>query len=82
MISATQFNKIYDQHCQFLKAEAKRIADSSVARAWLNKNVGKTDPIECLEMALRCIYDLTGDETIRKLVERPALGQNEVTSRW
>ena len=64
MISATQYNKIYDQHRQVLKAEAKRIADSSVARAWLNKNVGKTDPIECLEVALRCIYDLTGDETM------------------
>ena len=64
MINATQYNIIYDQHCQFLKAEAKRIADSSVARAWLNKNVGKTDPIECLEVALGCIYDLTGDQTM------------------
>ena len=64
MISATQYNKIYDQHCQVLKAEAKRIADSSVARAWLNKNVGRTVPIECLEVALRCLYDLTGDETM------------------
>ena len=82
MITATQFNKIYAQHCQVLKAEAKRIADSSVTRTWLNKNVGRTDPIECLDVALRCIYDLTGDESIRKLVERPALGQNEVTSRW
>ena len=64
MISATQYNKIYDQHCQVLKAEAKRIADSSVARVWLNKNVGRTDPIKCLEVALRCLYDLTGDETM------------------
>lgn len=64
MISATQYNRIYDQHCQFLKAEAKRIADSSVARIWLNKNVGRADPTECLEVALRCLYDLTGDETM------------------
>ena len=64
MISATQYNKIYDQHCQVLKAEAKRIADSSDARTWLNKNVGKTESVECLEVALRCIYDLTGDETM------------------
>ena len=64
MITASQYNKIYDQHCQFLRAEAKRIADSSVTRAWLNKNVGRTDPAECLEMALRCLYDLTGDETM------------------
>ena len=64
MISATQYNKIYDQHRQVLKAEAKRIADSSDARAWLNKNVGKTDSVECLEVALKCLYDLTGDETM------------------
>ena len=64
MISATQYNKIYDQHRQVLKTEAKRIADSSDARTWLNKNVGKTEPIECLEVALRCLYDLTGDETM------------------
>ena len=82
MITATQYNKIYDQHCQVLKAEAKRIADSSITRAWLNKNVGRTDPIECLDVALRCIYDMTGDESIRKLAERSALGQNEVTIRW
>lgn len=30
MISATQYNKIYDQHRQVLKAEAKRIADSKM----------------------------------------------------
>ena len=64
MVSAIQYNKIYDQHRQVLKAEAKRIADSSVARIWLNKNVGRTDSIECLEVALRCIYDLTGDQTM------------------
>ena len=64
MITATQYNKIYDQHRQILKDEAKSIADSSVARVWLNKNVGKTDPVECLEVALRCIYDLTGDQTM------------------
>ena len=64
MPTIKEYTDNYVRWCEMLKAEAKRIADSSVARAWLNKNVGKTDPIECLEVALRCIYDLTGDETM------------------
>ena len=78
MISATQYNKIYDQHRQVLKAEAKRIADSSDARAWLNKNVGKTDPVECLEVALRCIYDLTGDETMLINAQKIEEAKNDI----
>lgn len=63
-MSIAQHMRLAEQHKEVLQAEAKRIADSSVARAWLNKNVGRTDPIECLEVALRCIYDLTGDEAM------------------
>ena len=64
MPTIKEYTDSYVRWREMLKAEAKRIADSSVARAWLNKNVGRTDPIECLEVALRCLYDLTGDETI------------------
>lgn len=64
MPTIKQYTDNYVRWCEMLKAEAKRIADSSAARSWLNKNVGRTDPIECLEVALRCIYDLTGDETM------------------
>lgn len=64
MPTIKEYTDSYVRWREMLKAEAKRIADSSTARIWLNKNVGRTDPIECLEVALRCIYDLTGDETM------------------
>ena len=64
MPTIKQYTDSYVRWGEMLRQNAERIADSSDARAWLNKNVGKTDPIECLEVALRCIYDLTGDETI------------------
>lgn len=44
-----------------LREEARRIKDSSEARKFIIKNLGKKDPLELLEVACRCIYDLTGD---------------------
>ena len=64
MPTIKQYTDNYVRWREMLQQNAERIADSSVTRVWLNKNVGKTDPIECLEVALRCLYDLTGDETI------------------
>lgn len=49
---------------EILHDEAKRIADSTEARVWLNKNVGSAPAEECLKVALRCIYDLTGDHAM------------------
>ena len=64
MPTIKEYTDSYVRWCEMLRQNAVRIADSSVARAWLNKNVGKTDHVECLEVALRCLYDLTGDETM------------------
>ena len=64
MPTIKQYTDNYVRWREMLRQNAKRIADSSVSRAWLNKNVGRTDPVECLEVALRCLYDLTGDETM------------------
>ena len=64
MPTIKQYTDNYVRWREMLRQNAERIADSSGARAWLNKNLGKTDPIECLEVALRCLYDLTGDETM------------------
>jgi hypothetical protein len=49
---------------EMLQNEAKRIADSTEARVWLNKNVSSAPAEECLKVALRCIYDLTGDHAM------------------
>lgn len=64
MITATQYTRIYEAHQRMLHDEAKRIADSTEARVWLNKNVGSAPAEECLKVALRCIYDLTGDHAM------------------
>ena len=64
MPTIKQYTDNYVRWREMLRQNAERIADSSVSRAWLNKNVGRTDPTECLEVALKCIYDLTGDETM------------------
>ena len=64
MITATQYTRTYEAYQRVLQDEAKRIADSTEARVWLNKNVGSAPAEECLKVALRCIYDLTGDHAM------------------
>lgn len=51
----------YSRYQNMLREEARRIKDSSEARKFIIKNLGKKDPLELLEVACRCIYDLTGD---------------------
>ena len=55
---------------QMLQDEAKRIADSTEARAWLNKNAAVDR--QTVEVALRCIGNLTGDYTASKNFRRQA----------
>ena len=64
MITATQYIRTYEAYQRMLHDEAERIADSTEARVWLNKNVGSASAEECLKVALRCIYDLTGDHAM------------------
>lgn len=46
---------------EMLQTEAKRIADSTEARVWLNKNAAVD--YQTVRMALQCVGDLTGDYT-------------------
>lgn len=68
MITATQYTRTYDQWREVLQSEAKRIADSTEARVWLNKNAAVDR--QTVEMALQCIGDLTGDYTAIKNFRR------------
>lgn len=68
MITATQYTRTYDQWIEMLHQEAKRIADSTEARVWLNKNAAVDR--QTVEMALQCIGDLTGDYTALKNFRR------------
>lgn len=66
MITVTQYTRIYEKHQAVLQNEAERIKHSATSRAWLMKNVGSVPDKEALKVALECIYDLTGDDCIRK----------------
>ena len=61
MITATQYTRTYDHWREMLHQEAKRIADSTEARVWLNKNAAVD--FETVKIALQCIGDMTGDYT-------------------
>ena len=61
MISISQYNRMAEAYQRVLQDEAKRIANSTGARVWLNKNAAVDR--ETVEMALQCIGDLTGDYT-------------------
>ena len=64
MITASQYSRLYDMYHEIIQKEAKRIADSTEAREWLNKNAAVDR--QTVEMALQCIGDLTGDYTAVK----------------
>lgn len=60
-VSLSELVATHEQRKRSLREEARRIKDSSEARKFLIKNIGKKDPYELLAVACRCIYDLTGD---------------------
>ncbi len=68
MITLNQYNRTHDLWKEMLHAEARRIADSTEARVWLNKNAAVDR--QTVEMALQCIGDLTGDYTAIKNFRR------------
>ena len=64
--SLSELVATHEQRKQSLREEARRIKDSSEARKFLIKNIGKKDPYALLAVACRCIYDLTGDTYFEK----------------
>lgn len=60
----------YTRWQNMIREEQRRIKDSSEARKYILKNLDAEDPIKLLSVACRCIYDLTGDLTFRKVIER------------
>ena len=67
-MSIAQHMRQAEAHKEYLQSEAKRIADSTEARVWLNKNAAVDR--QTVEMALQCIGDLTGDYTASKNFRR------------
>ena len=70
MITPSQYTRAYEAYQRILLDEAKRIADSTECRAYLNKNLEHGDAEDLLGHAVRCIADLTGDRSPLKALER------------
>lgn len=65
----------YDRYKQVLRQYAKNIKDSSEARKYIIKHLGKKDPLDLLEVTCRCIYDLTGDTYFEKYTRETIKGR-------
>ena len=68
MISVQQFTDRYNQWTEQLRESAERMSRSSDYRIFLIKNAESGDPLELLQQAVNCIYDLTGDKCFLKEV--------------
>lgn len=74
-ISMSDLAENYERWKRMQQEEARRIKDSSEARKFIITNLGKKDPLELLEVACRCIYDLTGDTYFEKYTRETIEGR-------
>lgn len=68
MISTQQYTDNYNRWKDQLRVGAEKIVRSSECRKYLIKNSSDGDPLELLQAAVNCIYDLTGDKCFLKEV--------------
>lgn len=62
--------KNHEHYEKLLRDEADRIRRSSETRKLLMKNIKTGDPLELLEKACECIYELTGDLIFEDAIKR------------
>ena len=68
MITAKQYTETYVRYRQMLRDYNENIEKSSECRKTLIKNADTADPLDLLQEAVNCIYDLTGDQCFLKQV--------------
>jgi hypothetical protein len=68
MITAQKYTETYNLWKTQLQNGAEKIVRSSECRKYLIKNASDGDPLELLQAAVNCIYDLTGDKCFLKEV--------------
>lgn len=68
MISTKQYTDTFNQWQDSLRRSSEMIFKSSECRKTLIKNVASADPLDLLQEAVNCIYDLTGDSCFLKQV--------------
>ena len=61
MITAKQYTDTYNRYSQMLRDYSENIEKSSECRKTLIMNTETADPLDLLQEAVNCIYDLTGD---------------------
>lgn len=77
MISTKQYTDNYDRWTEQLRESAERMVHSSECRKHLIKNARTGDPLELLQTAVNCIYDLTGDKCFFKEVTQAIEGRKK-----
>ena len=68
MITAKQYTDTYIAYKRMLRDYNENIEKSSECRKFLIKNTSTADPLDLLQEAVNCIYDLTGDRCFLKQV--------------
>ena len=68
MITAKQYTDTYNRWTESLRKSSEMLTASSECRKVLIKNVDSADPLDLLQEAVNCIYDLTGDRCFLKEV--------------
>ena len=68
MITVKQYTDNYNRWTESLRKSAEMIVSSSECRKTIIKNIDTADPLDLLQEAVNCIYDLTGDRCFLKEV--------------
>jgi hypothetical protein len=68
MITAKQYTDTYNRWTESLRKSSEMLTASSECRKVLIKNIDSADPLNLLQEAVNCIYDLTGDRCFLKEV--------------
>ena len=77
MITAKQYTDTYIEYKRMLREHSERIFKSTECRKMLIKNTATADPLDLLQEAVNCIYDLTGDKCFLKQVTEAIEGRRQ-----
>lgn len=70
VVTVEDLVKNFEHYKKALQDEAFRIQASSETRKLLMKNIKTGDPLDLLEAACKCIYELTGDIVFEDSIKR------------
>ena len=77
MITAKQYNETYSRYQKMLHEYSENISRSQEVRKTLIKNTATADPLDLLQEAVECIYQLTGDRCFYKEVTEAIEGRRK-----